>query len=842
MKKTYIIFLLFLSILANGQESVLQQANRQFDTRAFAKAISLYEQVLEDKSLPDKQAQVVKANMAYSYSELGDFPKSEGIYRELLAQTGTLSGPMAIHYLHYAKVLANVGKTKESEQYFALYQKSKGSNTPDASAYSKGKISYKVESLSINTAESEFSPSYFKDGLVYVSGKASSLASSESLKKGYLDLFYVANRNDIRSVAGVNVDGTESEIKSSGNNNSGRVRSERALGNDAYTLNTSNDSKTIGRAIGYGLDEASIGNSGGGRSSKPGQPNSFSKILNTKYHEGPATFSADGSQIIFTRNNFNEGQKGQSVDNDVKLKLYSAQYGNGDWSNVQELPFNSDEYSTAHPALSKDGSRLYFVSDMPRGVGGKDLYVSFREGNSWGKPVNMGKEINSKSDELFPTLDDNNNLYFSTTGRRGGLGGLDLYYAILNREGTQVIDIIHLDAPLNSKGDDFGIVTDSDRSAGYFSSNRRAGDDDIYRFSRESSLYDCRDLTLRIFDSETQLPLDSAKIVVKSRNGGGDNKELFTDENGRAHLCLATQNDYLFTTSKEGFLGSTVGFTTRGLTDDKPTRLEMVLAKPIVVMDTVETQGQNQGQATGETNENSKESGWDNGGSETKGQSWNGKDGVTSKIMGTAMEGTDGKPIVGALIKLRNSCTGKVTQTMLTDEAGKYSFTVKDNDKCGYTVESSKKSYGTNISFIKKSSKKSKPNKVISADLPMLKAGDLIRIDNIAFDGNKAAIQPNVARELDKLVGTMRKYSTMNVEIMTHTDSRGDADENKNVSLKRSQAILDYLAKKGISKSRMKATGVGEASPINGCVDGVICTEGEYQRNRRTEFKVLSVM
>jgi outer membrane protein OmpA-like peptidoglycan-associated protein len=837
MKKILTIALLFLSVLANAQESILQQANRQFDTRAFAKAISLYEQVLEDKSLPEKQAQVVKANTAYAYSELGDFAKSESIYRGLLTETGTLSGPMAVHYLHYAKVLANVGKSKESEQYFAQYQKTKGSNTADASAYSKGKISYKVESLSINTAESEFSPSYFKDGLVYVSGKASSLASSESVKKGYLDLFYVANRNDIRSVTTINPDGTEAEIKTSGSNG-GRAKHERVLGNDAYTLNTSNDSKTIGRAIGYGLDEASIGNSGGGsgRSSKPGQPNPFSKILNTKYHEGPATFSADGSQIIFTRNNFNEGQKGQSVDNDIKLKLYSAQYGNGDWSNIQELPFNSDEYSTAHPALSKDGSRLYFVSDMPRGVGGKDLYVSFREGNSWSKPVNMGKEINSKSNELFPTIDDNGNLYFSTSGRRGGLGGLDMYYAILNREGTQVIDIIHLDSPLNSKGDDFGVVTDSDRSAGYFSSNRRAGDDDIYRFSRESSLYDCRDLTLRIYDGETQLPLDSAKIVVKSRNGGGEDKELFTDENGRAHLCLSTQNDYLFTASKEGFLGSTVGFTTRGLTDDKPTRLEMVINKPTMLVDTLETQGSQPTQPTG----NDKNTGW--GQNEKAEPNTEANTSFNMQLIGVVREQTDGKPIQGALVKLINGCTGKVVKTMMSGPDGKYMFEVKDIYNCSYKYEVSKKSYGTNVSFIKKISKKDKPNKVISADLPMLKAGDLIRIDNIAFEGSKAAIQPNVARELDKLVGTMRKYSTMNVEIMTHTDSRGDADDNKSISLKRSQAILDYLAKKGIAKNRMKATGVGEASPINGCVDGVICTEGEYNRNRRTEFKVLSVM
>ena len=160
----------------------------------------------------------------------------------------------------------------------------------------------------------------------------------------------------------------------------------------------------------------------------------------------------------------------------------------------------------------------------------------------------------------------------------------DLYYAVLSKDGTKVIEVIHLDAPINSKADDFGIVTDGARTTGYFSSNRREGDDDIYRFTRESSLYECRELLLRVFDAETMQRLDSATIAIRSKIGGeSTEKTLQTDADGWAHLCLASDNDFIFTVSKEGFVDNTVGFSTHHLTDDKPTRLELSLAHPCLL-------------------------------------------------------------------------------------------------------------------------------------------------------------------------------------------------------------------------------------------------------------------
>lgn len=828
-----IVLLMMFFISAQAQENLYQQANRQFDIQAYAKAIALYNQAIEMGSLSEAQLRQIKLNKAYAYYQLGDNVKAESFYSDYFSDGAISAGPMAIHYLHYAKVLGNNNKIKESEQQLAIYQKLKKEVQPRNTGSSNGKPKYKLEYLSINTSESEFSPTYFQDGLVYVSGKTAAIAS-ESLRQGNMDLFYINNRNDIKLSKSLNEDGTETAIKAS---SSSAVKTDpyRRLGKDSYTKPTSNDSRTIGVFDSYGINDTPDGPTASSTSSKPGKPSPFSKVLNTKYHEGPASFNADGSQIIFTRNNFNQGQKGQSSENDVKLKLYSARYGNGEWENVEELPFNSDEYSTAHPSLSKDGSRLYFVSDMPGGVGGKDLYVSFKDASGWSKPLNLGKEINSRNDELFPFIDENGNLYFSTSGRRGSLGGLDIYYAVLSRDGTKVIDIFPLDAPINSKEDDFGIVTNSDRSIGYFSSDRRAGDDDIYKFTKESSSYDCRELTLRVYDNENYLPLDSARILVKYR-GSEEVKELFTDENGRAHLCLAAENDFMFTAEKDNYLNSTIGFSTKGLTDDKPTRLEMSLTKPTMLLDTISVEPAKQEvvevepeiapiqESKVQQEKPSKQSSKKN----TKSQ---------MSFSGEIREEIDGKPIEGAIVQLVSSCTGKAVQTVMSGKDGKYQFNIKDTE-CSHTVIISKKSYSTFVKKINKLPKKAS-QKVVADVVTMLKEGDMIRVNNINFDNGKSDILPEAAHELTKLAGTMQKYPSVRFEILSHTDSRGEADVNRAISQKRAQKIADYLVSKGIARSRMKPTGMGESQPINGCVDGVICTEGEYQRNRRVEFKVL---
>ena len=398
------------------------------------------------------------------------------------------------------------------------------------------------------------------------------------------------------------------------------------------------------------------------------------------------------------------------------------------------------------------------------------------------------------------------------------MGGLDLFYAVLSKDGTKVIEVIHLDAPINSKADDFGLVTDASRTTGYFSSNRREGDDDIYRFTRESSLYECRELLLRVFDTENMQHLDSATITIRSKIGGeGTDKILQTDANGWAHLCLASDNDFIFTVSKDGFIGNTIGFSTRYLTDDKPTRLEVSLAKPTVVAETVakavipEKKKINQSDAA----QNLKH----------------------SRVRGIVRTETDRQPIEGVLVKLRNECDKKIYE-IITGPDGRYDFEIAEG--CDYTLIYSKDTYGTNTLKIGKVSKKNQP-KVLSNDVGLLKKGDIVQLDNIYHDQGKQGIRPDAARELDKLVATMKRYPSLQAEILSHTDSRGDASYNKSLSQKRAQSVVDYMATKGIARTRMKATGMGESMPVNGCVDGVICTEGEYQRNRRTEFKVLEI-
>ncbi len=797
------------------RESLLQQANRQYDMQSYAKAVALYQEVLEEGLLSLEQRKLAQLNMAYSYFKLGDNAKAEQFYQESLPEE-PLSGSLADHYLHYAKVLAHNGKMQESQRFFERYQNSKLSENrqvQSAETFTKKKITYRIDYLAINTPNAEFSPMYFRDGLVFVSGKAPAAVSSESPEKGYLDLFYVTKPNEIKVLGSLNANGSEADVKE--NNPSERPKNRR-LGSDSYTRITSNDSRTVGVYNSYGLNEQV--NNTTGAVAKPGKPGPFSKVLNTRFHEGPATFSADGSQIIFTRNNFNEGQKGVSEDNNIKLKLYTARWDNDDWTNVQELPFNSDEYSTAHPSLSKDGTLLYFVSDMPNGMGGKDIYVSRLENGQWSTPINLGKELNTRQDEVFPTVDERGNLYFSTSGRKGGLGGLDLYYAILSKDGTKVIEVIHLDAPINSKADDFGLVTDADRTTGYFSSNRREGDDDIYRFTRESSLYECRELLLRVFDAENMQHLDSTTITIRSKIGGeGSDKILQTDANGWAHLCLASDNDFIFTVSKEGFLGNTIGFSTRHLTDDKPTRLEVSLAKPAIISETV---------AKVVIPEKKKTN-----------QSESGQNLKNSRVRGIVRTETDRQPIEGVLVKLRNECDKKIYEA-ITGPDGRYDFEITEG--CDYTLIYSKDTYGTNTLKIGKVPKKAQP-KVLSKDVGLLKKGDIVQLDNIYHDQGKQSIRPDAARELDKLVATMKRYPSLQAEILSHTDSRGDASYNKVLSQKRAQSVVDYMASKGIARSRLKATGMGESMPVNGCIDGVICTESEYQRNRRTEFKVLEI-
>lgn len=258
--------------------------------------------------------------------------------------------------------------------------------------------------------------------------------------------------------------------------------------------------------------------------------------INSPLHESTATFSKDGNTVYFTRNNYLDGKKKRGKQKLVSLKVFKATKDEqGNWGNIQELPFNNDSYSVAHPALSTDGKRLYFSSNMAGSLGLSDLwYVDILGDSSYGTPVNLGPEINTEARETFPFISDSNTLYFSSDGHLG-LGGLDIFVTDMNEENTAK-QIINLKQPINTKMDDFGYIMDEAKQIGYFSSNRegKAGSasDDIYRVWET-----CGEITAvgTITDANTSNPIYGATVFLLDSNNAVL-EETIADADGNYHF------------------------------------------------------------------------------------------------------------------------------------------------------------------------------------------------------------------------------------------------------------------------------------------------------------------
>lgn len=241
----------------------------------------------------------------------------------------------------------------------------------------------------------------------------------------------------------------------------------------------------------------------------------FGKEITTQFHEACVAFSPDEKTIYFTRNNYNGKLKRDSkgINN---LKIYSAkaiENGNGTvrWENVKELPFNSDNYSVGQPSVSKDGKKLYFVSDMPGTIGSTDIFVVDILGeDQYSNPRNLGEKINTSGREMFPFITDKA-LYFSSDGFLG-LGGLDVFESRLNDGIFNSPN--NLGAPLNSNRDDFGYIVNEDTNKGFVCSNRKTGkgDDDIYSFERSCT----QTIEGSVFDAISNNKIPGAIITLKN--------------------------------------------------------------------------------------------------------------------------------------------------------------------------------------------------------------------------------------------------------------------------------------------------------------------------------------
>ena len=529
----------------------------------------------------------------------------------------------------------------------------------------------------------------------------------------------------------------------------------------------------------------SIFNSRRTEDGKLGKPELFALELLSTVHEGPLTFDRTADNIYFTRNNSNNNRRVKASDGIVKLQIYTAQRNASVWENVQKLPFNDDNSNAAHPSISVENDLLFFASDRPGGIGGMDLYVSRKIGDEWGEPKNLGPTINTELDDVFPFIHADGTLYFASAGHNS-LGGLDLYSS--TGSGTDWGQAENMGAPFNSDKDDFGLIIDRDKKNGYFSSDRGGGlgQDDIYSFfsidgleKNDEELPDFEKLiTLNVFDEATSDMLEGAKIT---------------------YLKL-----------DEAALGNAISDIT---TSDSET--DLVLKLPV-----------NENSATGFTDASGQYPITMNRGNyivKIEKEGYAPKQ-ITINASSEISEynvplGLPVAPVASSSGSEKPPITSVVT---VTGETGYYdangNWVVTNEGNPDYASAGS----GTVSSTITE--------------------GTVIELPNIYYNFNESSIRPDARKDLDALYDFLIKYPDIEVELSSHTDSRGDERYNRRLSQKRAERAVAYLVNKGISKKRLEAKGYGESQLRNNCSNGVSCTETEHQYNRRTEVTITKMV
>jgi peptidoglycan-associated lipoprotein len=415
--------------------------------------------------------------------------------------------------------------------------------------------------------------------------------------------------------------------------------------------------------------------------------------INGRYHEGPASFSADGNSVYFTRSNYFKRKMEVNAENENNLKIFKASLVDGKWKNLEDFPYNSDEYSCGHPSLSTDGNELFFVSDMPGGYGGTDLYKCVLTESGWSQPQNLGPVVNTKGNEMFPYVHSDGALYFSSDAHNS-MGGLDVFLTYFNGEKWATPE--NLNVPLNSNKDDFAFSMNRDNKTGFVSSSR-------------------------------------------------------------------TKTDKMYSFEK-----------------NPPTFM----------------------------------------------------------LYGTAREkGTD-KPVEGVTVELTIAKLNKVVNAV-SDKDGK--FQVKLDPETDYDLYCTK--FGCFSQTDELSTVGLKYSQDFFADfwVEPIVINKPIVLENIYYDFDKWDIRPDAALELDKLVRILKDNPTIEIEMGSHTDVRGNDQYNLVLSEKRAHAAVQYLISQGIDPSRLTHQGYGEKVLVNKCKNGVQCTEEEHQQNRRTEFKVTKI-
>jgi outer membrane protein OmpA-like peptidoglycan-associated protein len=298
------------------------------------------------------------------------------------------------------------------------------------------------------------------------------------------------------------------------------------------------------------------------------KPSKFNKNMKSKNNDGPASFSKKGTFMAYTRNTV----KDKSDDKVVELQIHFSTLENDTWSNPIAFQYNKPAYSVGHPCLSEDGKTMYFTSDMPGGFGGSDIYkTTMLQEGGWEKPINLGREVNTESDEMFPFYDEQTKvLYFASDGHLG-IGGLDLFYYSNNQ-------VTNMGAPMNSRQDDFALVVHTSSERGYFSSNRTAGSgsDDIYSMSFLEKIK--RQVTIEGLAKTPENTVLKGVAISLFDEEGQLLQEATTEANGKYRFSVPVDKAYTLKGNKTGYLQGVNTTSTFGT--DTVIKCDVILTLP----------------------------------------------------------------------------------------------------------------------------------------------------------------------------------------------------------------------------------------------------------------------
>lgn len=317
----------------------------------------------------------------------------------------------------------------------------------------------------------------------------------------------------------------------------------------------------------------------------------FSETINTKYHESNVTFTKDLKTVYFSRNNYIEKKTKKDEEGWVLIQMYKASVDeNGEWTNIESMPFNSDNYQTGHPVLNTKEDKLYFTSDMPGSLGATDIFVvDINADGTYGSPINLGPNVNTRRKEMFPFISDENILYFSSNGYPKGKGQLDIYETKI--VGNEAIEPArNLGAPINSKKDDFALVIRSGEKWGHFSSNREngKGDDDIYYFEElEPIKVPCFQSVEGVVRDESTGALLPGALVVLYGKDGNKIESIIADKYASFSFKVACETPYKVVGAKENYSKDSEEFETSNVND-----LELVLELTLATSEFINVRGQ----------------------------------------------------------------------------------------------------------------------------------------------------------------------------------------------------------------------------------------------------------